>query len=80
MQLVRQMVYTMFITNNHASFHLVLKENLVKHQKVSKYYNRNCSSLSVVTLVNLGESGRAGRGGGAGGETASPGIFCFITF
>ena len=28
-----------FIANNHASFHLCEKENLVKHQKVSKYYN-----------------------------------------
>ena len=33
-----------FITNNHASFHLCEKENLVKHQKVSKYYDRNYRS------------------------------------
>ena len=33
----------MFITNNRASFHLWWKENLVKHQKVSKYYNHDCS-------------------------------------
>ena len=31
-QLVRQLVHTMFITNNLASFHLWLKENLVKYQ------------------------------------------------
>ena len=31
-------LYTMFISNNRASFHLWWKENLVKHQKVSKYY------------------------------------------
>ena len=31
-QLVRQLVYTMFISNNRAFFHLRLKENLVNHQ------------------------------------------------
>ena len=35
---MRQLVYTMFISNNRASSHLLWKENLVKHQKVSKYY------------------------------------------
>ena len=29
----------MFFTNNYALFHLWLKENLVKHQRVSKYYD-----------------------------------------
>ena len=33
----------MFITNNHDSFHLRWKKNLVKHQKVSKYYDQDCS-------------------------------------
>ena len=42
-QLVRQLVFTMFITNNHNSFHLWWKKNLVKHQKVSKYYDQDCS-------------------------------------
>ena len=37
-QVIRQLVYTIFITNNHASFHLWWKEKLVKHQQVSKYY------------------------------------------
>ena len=37
-QLLRQLVYTMSVSNNHPSFHLWWKENLVKHQKVSKYY------------------------------------------
>ena len=41
-QLVRQLVYTMFITNNRTSFHLWSKKNLVKHQKVSKYYEIHC--------------------------------------
>ena len=40
-KLVRQLVYTMFI-NNGASFPLCWKENLSKHQKVSKYYENNC--------------------------------------
>ena len=30
------------ITNNHASFHLWLKENLLNHQKVTKYYELDC--------------------------------------
>ena len=30
----------MFIANNRDSFHLWWKENLVKHQKVSKYYDQ----------------------------------------
>ena len=39
---MRQLVYTMFISNNHPSFHLWWKENLVKHQKLSKYYETDC--------------------------------------
>ena len=35
----------MCITNNHASFHLWLKENLIKHQKVSKYYDVDYKNL-----------------------------------
>ena len=31
-----------FITNNHASFHFWLKENLLNHQKVTKYYELDC--------------------------------------
>ena len=31
-----------FITNNHASFHLWPKENLVKHEKFSQYYVLGC--------------------------------------
>ena len=30
-----------FITNNHASFHFWWKENLLNHQKVSKYYEHD---------------------------------------
>ena len=33
-------VYTIFISNNRASFHLWWKQNFLKHQKVSKYYEK----------------------------------------
>ena len=39
---MRQLLYTMFITDNPPSFHLWRKENLVKHQKVSKHYATDC--------------------------------------
>ena len=39
---MRQLVYAMFIRDNCASFHLWWKENLVKHQKVSKYSENDC--------------------------------------
>ena len=39
---MRQLVNTIFFTNNCASFHLWWNENLVKHQKVSKYYENDC--------------------------------------
>ena len=42
-QLVMQHAYTMFISNDRVSFHLWWKEMLVKQQKVSKYYENNCS-------------------------------------
>ena len=32
----------MFISNNHTSFHLWGKKNLVKHRKVSKHYETVC--------------------------------------
>ena len=63
-QLVRQLVYTMFISNNRTSFHLWWKENLVKHGKVSKNYETdwrlsnktksNEKACSVLTLLELG--------------------------
>ena len=39
---MRQLVYTMFVANHNASFHFWWKENLVKYQKVSKYYAHGC--------------------------------------
>ena len=38
---MRQLLYTMFITNNHALFQFWWKEILVK-LKVSKYYDHDC--------------------------------------
>ena len=40
---MRQLVHTMFISNNRASFQLWWKESLVEHQKVSKYFAIGCS-------------------------------------
>ena len=37
---MRQLVYTIFIANNHASFQNL--ENLVKHEQVSKYHEHEC--------------------------------------
>ena len=42
-QLVGQLVYFMFIINNRTSFHLWWKGNWLKHQRVSKYYENDCS-------------------------------------
>ena len=39
----------MFISNNHASFHLWWKK-ILKHQKSSKYYESGCS-LRVAKIV-----------------------------
>ena len=41
----------MLITNNSASFHLWEKENLVKHQKVSKYYENDCGYWMLRYLI-----------------------------
>ena len=48
-QLVRRLGYTMFIRNNGSSFHMCWKENLVKLQKVSKYYETD--SLHIFLLI-----------------------------
>ena len=42
-QIVRQLAYPIFITNDRALFYLRGKQNLLKHQKVSKFYNRGFS-------------------------------------
>ena len=40
----------MFISSNRASFHLWWKENLVKHQKVSKYIKNGCRDGSFYPI------------------------------
>ena len=50
-QLVSQLIYTMFISNNCVSFYMWWKEKLVKYQKVSKYYENVCRWLSQWWLV-----------------------------
>ena len=42
-QVVRQLANTMLISKNRLLFHLWWKESLVKHQKVSKYYETDCT-------------------------------------
>ena len=39
---MRELVNSMFISNNRPSIHLWGKKNLVKPQKVSKYYENDC--------------------------------------
>ena len=43
----------MFISNNRALFHLLINENLVKHQRVSKYYENDCGLSSIFNVVKL---------------------------
>ena len=43
----------MFTTNDCASFHLCLTENLVKHQKVSKYYESSCLKNFLLPFMFL---------------------------
>ena len=50
---MRQLVYTIFISYNRASFHLWWKKNLIKYQKVSKYYESNCRYVYVSNGIYL---------------------------
>ena len=51
-QLMRQLVYTMFISNNRTSFHLWRKENFLKHQKVKILKHQNIMKV-VVEILNI---------------------------
>ena len=51
---MRQLVHTMFISDNHTSFHLWWKENLAKYLKVSKYYDNGCRWKKKALVVQLG--------------------------
>ena len=50
---MRKLVYTMFIIGNHDLFHFWGKENLVKHQKVSKYYGQDCLKNFTLQFMTL---------------------------
>ena len=50
---MRQLVYTMFISNNRTLLHLRRKENLIKHQKVSKYYENICLQNFLFLCMSL---------------------------
>ena len=50
---MRQLVYTMFISNNRASFPLWGKENLVRREKISKYYENYCIQNFVWLFISL---------------------------
>ena len=43
----------MFITNNTASFNLCGKETLLKHQKVSKFYENDCRKTVTTVCADL---------------------------
>ena len=52
-QLVRQLIYTIFISNSHDSFHLWWKKNSVKNQKVSKYYDKDFLKNFLLLFMSL---------------------------
>ena len=52
-QLVRQLVYTTFVNNNHTSSHLWWKENLVKYQKAWNYFVHNCLQNFLLLFIFL---------------------------
>ena len=43
----------MIINNNRAMFHLWWKENLAKHEKVSKNYENDCQQNFILLLMSL---------------------------
>ena len=50
---MRHLVYTILITKNGTSCHLWSKETLVKHQKISKYYENNCPTNFILLFLSL---------------------------
>ena len=50
---MRQLVYTIVISNNRVLFHLWWKKNLVKLQQVSKYYEKDCLQVFLLLLMPL---------------------------
>ena len=54
-----QHAYFIFITNNHAPFHIWQRKNLVKFQKVSKYNDHDCS-IKIISyeVFQVAEQGK----------------------
>ena len=50
---MRQLVYTILISNNRPSFHLWWKENLEKLQQVSKFYGKDSPQIVLLLLMSL---------------------------
>ena len=48
-----QLVYTIFIRNDRASLHFWAKENYLKHQRVSKYYDNVCLQNLLLRFISL---------------------------
>ena len=53
---MRQFVDTMFIINNFASFYLMWKDNLAKHQNAAKYHDHDCSFQNTYLIWLIGNS------------------------
>ena len=50
---MRQFVYIIYISNNRALFHFWGKQNLLKHQKVPKYYETGCLKNLLLLFMSL---------------------------
>ena len=50
---MRQLAYTIFISNNRATFHLWVRDNLVIHQKFSNYYENDCLQILLLVFMSL---------------------------
>ena len=49
---MKQLVYTMLISNNHTSLGKWGNEYLVKHQKDSNYYENDCKLICLTSLYS----------------------------
>ena len=53
---MRELVYTILISNNRPSFHLWWNESLGKLQQVSKYAQKDCLLIFLLLLMSLLET------------------------
>ena len=53
--------HVLFISNSRTSFHLWWRENLVKHQKIPKYYVNDCRTPATPKMEFLVTSVRSSR-------------------